>query len=186
VPGSTPQARTAPARGSRAAQRRRASGEGTIYQRRDGRWEAAVWVTTPAGEQRRKRVYARTREACHAKYVSLLDKALRHVPMVTSSPRLPTSLVIGWSTLLPHLCGPRPTRNTSHSSVWISSQDLAGTSGSADAAGCSGVPRSSSGSRGLEGAAARHACDLTECPGACGSGGFGLAERCTSGPGPSS
>lgn len=40
---------------------RRANGEGTIYQRTDGRWEGAAYVLTATGGRSRKRVYGRTR-----------------------------------------------------------------------------------------------------------------------------
>ncbi|MGW0867818.1 tyrosine-type recombinase/integrase [Streptomyces sp. NPDC002611] len=41
--------------------RRNANGDGTIYQRKDGRWEAAVYVFTTSGVKKRVRVYGATR-----------------------------------------------------------------------------------------------------------------------------
>jgi len=41
--------------------RRRPTGPGH-YRRKDGRYEAAVWVTTPTGQRRRKRVNGRTHD----------------------------------------------------------------------------------------------------------------------------
>jgi len=41
--------------------RQRGNGEGTVYQRADGRWEAAGFVDLPDGTRRRVRVYAATR-----------------------------------------------------------------------------------------------------------------------------
>jgi hypothetical protein len=39
---------------------RNPNGEGTIYQRKDGRYEAAVFVTTTTRTRKRVRVYGRT------------------------------------------------------------------------------------------------------------------------------
>ena len=68
--------------------RRRPTGSGSIYRRKDGRYEAAVWVTTPTGQRRRKRVYGRTYEEAHEKYVDLLRQVQRGVPVATRSQRL--------------------------------------------------------------------------------------------------
>lgn len=68
--------------------RRRPTGSGSIYRRKDGRYEAAVWVTTPAGQRRRKRVYGRTYEEAHEKYLDLLRQVQRGVPVATRSQRL--------------------------------------------------------------------------------------------------
>ncbi|MCW2538730.1 MAG: site-specific recombinase XerD [Frankiales bacterium] len=40
--------------------RRRANGEGTIYQRKDGRWEGAVYLQTVSGQRKRIRTYGNT------------------------------------------------------------------------------------------------------------------------------
>ena len=50
--------------------RKRANGEGTIYQRKDGRWEGAAFVLTTAGTHRRVRIYAATREGARRKLTS--------------------------------------------------------------------------------------------------------------------
>jgi integrase len=42
--------------------RRRANGEGTIYRRKDGRYEGAAYFLTTSGKRKRVRVYSRTRE----------------------------------------------------------------------------------------------------------------------------
>lgn len=68
--------------------RRRPTGAGSIYRRKDGRYEVAVWVTTPNGQRRRKRVYGRTYEEAHEKYVELLGQVRRGVPVATRSQRL--------------------------------------------------------------------------------------------------
>jgi integrase len=44
------------------SRRTRANGDGTIYQRKDGRWEAAGYVLAPGNTRRRIRVYGTTRK----------------------------------------------------------------------------------------------------------------------------
>jgi hypothetical protein len=46
---------------------RKANGEGTIYRRKDGRYEAAVHVLTANGSSKRIRIYAKTRVEAHEK-----------------------------------------------------------------------------------------------------------------------
>ena len=55
---------------------KRVNGEGSIYPYRSG-FAAYVWVTTPAGQKRRKYVYGRTREAVYGKWVQLKAKAAK-------------------------------------------------------------------------------------------------------------
>jgi hypothetical protein len=52
--------------------RKRPNGGGSIYQRKDGRWEAAAYVLTTAGTRKRLRVYAATWEGAN----KALTKAL--------------------------------------------------------------------------------------------------------------
>ncbi|WP_217239783.1 site-specific integrase [Streptomyces sp. AC555_RSS877] len=54
--------------------RRNANGEGTIYQRKDGRWEASVYVLTTSGLKKRARVYGATRVEAHTKLTELKAK----------------------------------------------------------------------------------------------------------------
>jgi len=61
---------------------RRGKGEGTICQRRDGRWCAAVYVLLPNGGEKRMFVYGHTREDVHAKLVELQEKRRRNVPVI--------------------------------------------------------------------------------------------------------
>jgi integrase len=67
---------------------RRGNGEGTICQRKDGRWCAAVYVLLPNGGEKRMFVYGRTREDVHAKLVELQEKRRRNVPVVPRSLKL--------------------------------------------------------------------------------------------------
>jgi integrase len=68
--------------------KRKPSGSGTVYRRKDGRYEAAVWVTTPKGQRRRKRVYGRTFEEAHQKYVALMRQVHQGIPVATRSQRV--------------------------------------------------------------------------------------------------
>jgi len=67
---------------------RRGKGEGTICQRRDGRWCAAVYVLLPNGGEKRMFVYGHTREDVHAKLVELQEKRRRNVPVIPRSLKL--------------------------------------------------------------------------------------------------
>ncbi|TWP51565.1 site-specific integrase [Lentzea tibetensis] len=63
---------------------RRANGEGTIKQRKDGRYEAQVFVCTPEGEWKRKCVYGKSWEECNDKKIALQDANRRGVPVATT------------------------------------------------------------------------------------------------------
>ncbi len=68
--------------------RRRANGEGTIYRRKDGRYEAALWVLTTSGAQKRIRRYGDTRAEAHEKLVVAKLEAQNGVPVPDRMPRL--------------------------------------------------------------------------------------------------
>jgi integrase len=59
----------------------RANGEGTVYQRKDGRYEGAAYVTTATGIRRRVRVYGRTREEAHRKLTKVIAQEHQGVPV---------------------------------------------------------------------------------------------------------
>lgn len=67
---------------------RRGNGEGTICQRKDGRWCAAAYVLLPNGGEKRMFVYGRTRDDVYAKLVELQDKRRRNVPVIPRSLKL--------------------------------------------------------------------------------------------------
>ena len=67
---------------------RRANGEGTVYRRRDGRFEAAAYVPTSSGRRKRIRVYAATRAEAHNRLVTELDRAHRGLPVADRAWRL--------------------------------------------------------------------------------------------------
>ena len=60
--------------------KRRANREGSVWQRRDGRWTGAAYVLTTAGTFKRTYVYAHTDEA-HAKLVRLQESSARGIPL---------------------------------------------------------------------------------------------------------
>lgn len=65
--------------------RKRANGEGTIYQRKDGRYEGAAFVPTTAGTEKRVRIYGRTREEVRKKLTKLLEQADQGIPVAAES-----------------------------------------------------------------------------------------------------
>ena len=69
---------TAPKRKSRA------NGEGTIYQRKDGRWEAAGYVLTADGTRKRVRVYGTTRREAADKLTEKIADSNRGLPVATA------------------------------------------------------------------------------------------------------
>ena len=56
--------------------RRRSNGEGSIYHRKDGRWEGALYVLTTSGIRKRLRVYGQTQAEVRRKLVE--TKAQQH------------------------------------------------------------------------------------------------------------
>ena len=63
------------------AGRRRSNGEGTIYLRKDGRWEAAMYATTNTGTRKRIRIYGQSRHEVHAMLTQAAAKADNGVPV---------------------------------------------------------------------------------------------------------
>lgn len=72
-----------------AQQRKRnPNGAGTVTKRKDGRYQAAVYVLQPDGTRARKFVYGKTWTECDTKRRELLDKAANGVPVPTRSGKL--------------------------------------------------------------------------------------------------
>ncbi|WP_019549330.1 tyrosine-type recombinase/integrase [Streptomyces sulphureus] len=72
-----------------AQQRKRnPNGAGTITKRKDGRYQAAVYVMQPDGTRARKFAYGKTRAECDTKRRELLDKADQGIPVPTRSAKL--------------------------------------------------------------------------------------------------
>ncbi|GGU86616.1 site-specific integrase [Streptomyces albospinus] len=68
--------------------KRNPNGAGTITQRKDGRYQAAVYVLQPDGTRARKYAYGKTWTECDAKRRELLDKVDQGVPVPTRSAKL--------------------------------------------------------------------------------------------------
>jgi integrase len=64
----------------RRRSKKRANGQGTIYQRKDGRWTGAVFVLTADGTFKRVPVYGRTAEEVDAKLTELKSRSNRGLP----------------------------------------------------------------------------------------------------------
>ncbi|MFE9251500.1 tyrosine-type recombinase/integrase [Streptomyces sp. NPDC007088] len=62
----------------------RANGEGTIYQRKDGRWEAAGYVLAANGTRKRVRVYGSTRREVADKLTEKIANSNRGLPVATA------------------------------------------------------------------------------------------------------
>lgn len=62
----------------------RANGEGTIYQRRDGRWEAAGYVLAADARRKRVRVYGTTRKDAADKLAEKITDSNRGLPVATA------------------------------------------------------------------------------------------------------
>nr|WP_020121252.1 site-specific integrase [Streptomyces canus] len=62
----------------------RANGEGTIYQRKDGRWEAAGYVLAADGTRKRIRVYGSTRREAADKLAEKIANSHRGLPVATA------------------------------------------------------------------------------------------------------
>ncbi|APU39278.1 tyrosine-type recombinase/integrase [Streptomyces sp. TN58] len=63
------------------SRRVRANGDGTVYQRKDGRWEAAGYVLAPGNTRKRIRVYGTTRKDALAKLTEKIATSNRGVPI---------------------------------------------------------------------------------------------------------
>ncbi|MBC9731523.1 site-specific integrase [Streptomyces sp. TRM68367] len=66
----------------------RANGEGTIYQRKDGRWEAAGYVLAADGSRKRVRVYGTTRRETADKLAERIADSNRGLPVATADSTL--------------------------------------------------------------------------------------------------
>ncbi|BBC35733.1 Integrase [Streptomyces graminofaciens] len=62
----------------------RANGEGTIYQRKDGRWEAAGYVLAADGSRKRVRVYGTTRKDAANKLAEKITDSNRGLPVAAA------------------------------------------------------------------------------------------------------
>lgn len=65
----------------RGKPKKRANGEGSIYQRQDGRWAGAAYVLTTEGTFKRVQKYGKTREEVYRKIVEAQEKSNKGVPV---------------------------------------------------------------------------------------------------------
>ncbi|MFE2440800.1 tyrosine recombinase XerC [Streptomyces sp. NPDC059426] len=64
--------------------KRNVNGEGTIVQRKDGRWHGAAYVLTPDGTYKRRFVYGKSWDDVHDKLTRLKADSQSGIPVVTS------------------------------------------------------------------------------------------------------
>ncbi|MFD3381251.1 MULTISPECIES: tyrosine-type recombinase/integrase [unclassified Streptomyces] len=72
---------TTPRPASSPRTRSRANGDGTVYQRKDSRWEAAGYVLAPGNTRKRVRVYGTTRKEALAKLTEKIAASNRGLPV---------------------------------------------------------------------------------------------------------
>jgi integrase len=89
-----------------ASRRSRANGDGTVYQRQDGRWEAAGYVLAAAGTRRRIRVYGTTRAEALAGLTEKIHTSNRGIPAPTIQGTLGAYLEYWLSTVAVHRLRP--------------------------------------------------------------------------------
>ncbi|GAA3616688.1 tyrosine recombinase XerC [Streptomyces chitinivorans] len=64
--------------------RKNGNGEGSIYQRKDGRWEGTAYVLTTDGTYKRRSVYGKTWDEAHEKLTRLKADSQTGLPVATS------------------------------------------------------------------------------------------------------
>ena len=77
-----------------ASRRTRANGDGTIYQRKDGRWEAAGYVLAAGGTRKRIRVYGTTRKEAADKLTEAVAVSNRGLPTRISDTTVAATVTI--------------------------------------------------------------------------------------------
>ncbi|MFD5453542.1 tyrosine-type recombinase/integrase [Streptomyces olivaceus] len=75
---------TTPRPASSRRTRSRANGDGTVYQRKDGRWEAAGYVLAPGNTRKRVRVYGTTRKDALAKLTEKIAASNLGLPVAAA------------------------------------------------------------------------------------------------------
>ncbi|MGW0085528.1 tyrosine-type recombinase/integrase [Streptomyces sp. NPDC003393] len=85
-----------------ASRRVRANGDGTVYQRKDGRWEAAGYVLAPGNTRRRVRVYGATRKDALAKLTEKIAASNRGLPIPSAQGSVAAYLTYWLDTVAVH------------------------------------------------------------------------------------
>ncbi|GAA2948059.1 MULTISPECIES: tyrosine-type recombinase/integrase [Streptomyces] len=83
---------TTPRPASSRRTRSRANGDGTVYQRKDGRWEAAGYVLAPGNTRKRIRVYGTTRKDALAKLTEKIATSNLGLPVAAADSTVSTYL----------------------------------------------------------------------------------------------
>ncbi len=65
--------------------KRKANGQGGVYRRADGRWEAKVFVDTPDGRRKRINVYGDSQRDALDELGKILDQQRRGIPIATAT-----------------------------------------------------------------------------------------------------
>jgi len=65
--------------------KRNANGQGGVYRRADGRWEAKVFVDTPDGRRKRISVYGDSQRDALDELGKILDQQRRGIPIATAT-----------------------------------------------------------------------------------------------------
>jgi integrase len=94
---------------------KRANGEGTVYQRQDGRWTGATYVLKPDGGRTRRQVYGITRSDVSSKLRVLVTQTERGIPMAGSSWTVASYSAHWLNTIL--ASSVRPSTHSSYS--WV-------------------------------------------------------------------
>ncbi len=64
---------------------RNLNNEGSVYQRKDGRWVAAAYLPIVGAGTKRVHVYAKTLAEANTKLRELLDRAEKNIPVAPAS-----------------------------------------------------------------------------------------------------
>ncbi|MYR89032.1 tyrosine-type recombinase/integrase [Streptomyces sp. SID685] len=101
--------------GTPASRRTRANGDGTVYQRKDRRWEAAGYVLAPGNTRKRVRVYGSSRTEALAKLTEKIAASNRGVPVVSNQGSLAAYLTYWLENVAVHHL--RETTHTRYTAV---------------------------------------------------------------------
>ena len=84
------------------SRRVRANGDGTVYQRKDGRWEAAGYVLAPGDTRKRIHVYGTTRKDALAQLTEKIATSNRGIPAPTAQGSVAAFLTYWLETVAVH------------------------------------------------------------------------------------
>ena len=101
-PDTTPASSTASTVTGAGSRRVRANGDGTVYQRKDGRWEAAGYVLAAGDTRKRIHVYGTTRKDALAQLTEKIATSNRGVPAPSAQGSLGVFLTYWLETVAVH------------------------------------------------------------------------------------